>query len=37
VLLHTRHADADLSWLAEVGVVLDATYRSSDVVGRVLV
>ncbi|GAA2069276.1 nucleotide sugar dehydrogenase [Microbacterium hatanonis] len=37
VLIHTRHADADLSWLAEAGVVLDATYRSADIAGRVLV
>ncbi len=36
VLVHTRHHDADLSWLDGEAVVLDGTYRSDDIVGRVL-
>ena len=37
VLLHTRHSDADLSWIGDGVTVLDATYRSSDIAGSVLV
>lgn len=36
VLVHTRHRDADLSWLGADRLVLDGTYRSSDIAGRVL-
>jgi UDP-N-acetyl-D-glucosamine dehydrogenase len=36
VLIHTRHHDADLAWLSGDTPVLDATYRSDDLVGRVL-
>lgn len=36
VLVHTRHHDSDLGWLDGDAVVLDGTYRSSDIAGRVL-
>lgn len=36
VLVHTRHDDGDLGWLDESALVLDGTYRSSDIAGRVL-
>ena len=36
VLVHTRHHDSDLNWLDGDAVVLDGTYRSSDIPGRVL-
>ncbi|MFF0910460.1 nucleotide sugar dehydrogenase [Microbacterium enclense] len=36
VLVHTRHQDADLTWIEADAVVLDGTYRSGDLVGRVL-
>ncbi|MCM3502037.1 nucleotide sugar dehydrogenase [Microbacterium sp. P26] len=36
VLVHTRHHDADLAWLDGDAVVVDGTYRSSDIAGRVL-
>ncbi|MDI9890605.1 nucleotide sugar dehydrogenase [Microbacterium sp. IEGM 1404] len=36
VLVHTRHHDSDLNWLDGDAVVLDGTYRSSDIAGRVL-
>lgn len=36
VLVHTRHAGADLGWIGGDHLVLDGTYRSSDVAGRVL-
>ena len=36
VLVHTRHHDCDLDWLDGEAVVLDGTYRSSDIAGRVL-
>lgn len=34
ILVHTRHPDADLSWVAKCPVVLDATYRLSEVLHR---
>jgi nucleotide sugar dehydrogenase len=36
-VLHTRHPDAALDWLALVPTVLDATYRAFDVSHRVAV
>ncbi|CAN3701774.1 UDP-N-acetyl-D-glucosamine 6-dehydrogenase [Microbacterium sp. MM2322] len=36
VLVHTRHRDTDLEWLAPDALVLDGTYRSDDIAGRVL-
>ena len=36
VLVHPRHHDCDLDWLDGEAVVLDGTYRSSDIAGRVL-
>jgi len=36
VLVHTRHHDADLGWLDGDAVVVDGTYRSADIAGRVL-
>ena len=36
VLLHTRHADADLSWISEQTPVVDATYRAEELAHRVL-
>jgi UDP-N-acetyl-D-glucosamine dehydrogenase len=35
VVLHTRHADADLSWIPDDAIVLDATYRGTDLEHRV--
>lgn len=36
VLIHTRHRDAQLSWITAQTLVLDATYRASDVADRIL-
>jgi len=36
VLVHTAHRAADLSWLADQPLVLDATYRLSDAPNRVV-
>ncbi|MGP9782246.1 UDP-glucose 6-dehydrogenase [Arthrobacter sp. MYb211] len=36
VLLHTRHAAADLSWINKETTVLDATYRAEELTHRVL-
>jgi nucleotide sugar dehydrogenase len=36
VLVHTRHHDSDLAWLDTDTVVVDGTYRSADIAGRVL-
>lgn len=36
VLVHTRHHDSDLAWLEADTVVVDGTYRSADITGRVL-
>ncbi|MDQ1084401.1 MULTISPECIES: nucleotide sugar dehydrogenase [Microbacterium] len=36
VLVHTRHHDSDLGWLDGNTVVVDGTYRSGDIAGRVL-
>lgn len=36
VLVHTRHHDSDLTWLDATTVVVDGTYRSADIAGRVL-
>ncbi|MDQ1136508.1 UDP-N-acetyl-D-glucosamine dehydrogenase [Microbacterium sp. SORGH_AS 1204] len=36
VLVHTRHHDSDLGWLDADTVVVDGTYRSADIAGRVL-
>lgn len=36
VLLHTRHSDADLSWISDDQVVIDTTYRGADIVDRVV-
>lgn len=36
VLIHTRHRDADLSWIQPGTPVLDATYRAGDLSGRIL-
>lgn len=36
VLVHTRHHDSDLAWLDAETVVVDGTYRSADIAGRVL-
>ncbi|MDO5743814.1 MAG: nucleotide sugar dehydrogenase [Micrococcaceae bacterium] len=36
VLLHTRHRDADLSWIQAGTPVLDATYRAGDISSRIL-
>jgi len=36
VLLHTRHKEADLSWIGQDTVVLDATYRAEGLGNRVL-
>lgn len=36
VLLHTRHSDADLSWITDDQVVIDTTYRGADIVDRVV-
>ena len=36
VLLHTRHAGSDLSWVSADQLVLDATYRNVDLPQRVL-
>jgi nucleotide sugar dehydrogenase len=36
VLLHTRHSDADLAWIAGDQVVLDTTYRGVDLADRVV-
>lgn len=36
VLLHTRHTEADLSWITTDTPVLDATYRASDLTQRIL-
>ncbi|WP_370468396.1 nucleotide sugar dehydrogenase [Streptacidiphilus sp. P02-A3a] len=36
VLVHTVHPGADLSWLAELGNVLDATYRLDSVPARAI-
>ncbi len=35
VLVHTAHRSVDLSWLADQPLVLDATYRLSDLANRV--
>jgi hypothetical protein len=34
--VHTRHHDSDLDWLDGDSVVVDGTYRSADIAGRVL-
>lgn len=36
VLLHTRHTDADLSWITSEQTVIDTTYRGTDIVDRVV-
>lgn len=36
VLIHTRHSGVDLTWLPPEQLVLDSTYRSADLPGRVL-
>jgi UDP-N-acetyl-D-glucosamine dehydrogenase len=36
VLLHTRHAGSDLSWIAPNQYVLDATYRHAGLPQSVL-
>jgi UDP-N-acetyl-D-glucosamine dehydrogenase len=36
VLLHTRHSDADLSWITRDQLVIDTTYRAADLTGRIL-
>ncbi|MBY0176537.1 nucleotide sugar dehydrogenase [Curtobacterium herbarum] len=36
VLLHTRHTDADLSWITGEQLVIDTTYRAADLTGRIL-
>lgn len=36
ILLHTRHADADLSWVRPHQLVLDATYRDVDLPQSIL-
>jgi nucleotide sugar dehydrogenase len=36
VVLHTRHSDTDLSWIAPHQLVLDTTYRGVDVPQRVI-
>jgi UDP-N-acetyl-D-glucosamine dehydrogenase len=36
VLLHTRHSDADLSWITSDQIVIDTTYRATDLAGRVV-
>ncbi|MCJ1707206.1 nucleotide sugar dehydrogenase [Microbacterium sp. VKM Ac-2923] len=36
VLVHTRHHDCDLTWLNADTLVVDGTYRSADIAGRVL-
>ncbi|MGA1838876.1 nucleotide sugar dehydrogenase [Herbiconiux sp. 11R-BC] len=36
VVLHTRHADAPLGWIAPHQLVLDTTYRGTDVPQRVI-
>lgn len=35
VLVHTRHSDQDFSWLADSTIVVDATYRGTDLPNRV--
>lgn len=36
VLVHTRHSDADLSWIDEHQFVIDTTYRGADLVDRIV-
>jgi nucleotide sugar dehydrogenase len=36
VLLHTRHSDADLSWIEPGQTLVDTTYRGVDLPGRVV-
>ena len=36
VLLHTRHAGSDLSWVTPAQLVLDATYRNAELPQSVL-
>lgn len=35
VLVHTAHHSVDLSWLADQPLVLDATYRLTELANRV--
>jgi UDP-N-acetyl-D-glucosamine dehydrogenase len=37
VLIHTHHPDADLRWVNEHALVLDATYRLEEVAHREMV
>lgn len=36
VVVHTMHSGADYSWLQEFPIVLDATYRATDVPDRIV-
>jgi hypothetical protein len=35
VVVHTLHADLELDWLRDVGVILDTSYRLRDLPQRV--